>query len=297
MSRRYVYVDLDEGKKAIVAGEDGLPMFEEESGVGEDGATLYTQKTADAFHLIDKVHAMGKDLDNYKSKLRNAKAVVTPLFEKGIIKEDEFFSGVKDPFEKWLADADSSIEKAKNFDSIKTKDIDEIKRQLGESTREKIESIQKDFSSKEEKYQMELMEAEDQIRKLMINDKFSSSDFIKKNCADIPIDIIINSFSNKFKVEKDEDGRRITVGYKTDGKPIYSEIKTGDLADFDEAVGKMIKEDKNSGFYLKGIVGAGTGGGGGRSTQNSVKAEIAKLQKEGRYAEASALMRQLKEKV
>lgn len=297
MSRQYVYVELGEGQKAIATGEDGLPMFEEEAGKDEAGNPTYVQKTADVFHLLDKVPALSKDLDAYKTKLKTVKQTFSPLIEKGIVKEEDIFSGNKEPFSKWFEDATLSIEKAKNFDSIKTKDIDEIKKQLDKATKEKIESIQTEAKNIEEKYKKDLFDADDQIRKLMISDKFASSEFIRKNCSNVPVDIVTSSFANRFKVEKDENGNRVTVGYLPDGKPIYSAVKLGEIADFNEAIGIMIKEDKNSGFYLDGVAGVGTGGGSGRSSQNNIAEQIKKLRADGKYAEASALMRQQKQEM
>jgi len=294
MAKQFVYVDLGEGKKAIQAGEDGLPMFEEETGKDEEGNPVYVQKTADVFHLLEKVPSLSKDLDAYKTKLRNAKTVVSPLIDKGILKEEDLFGGNKDSFDGWFSEANGSIEKVKSFDSIKMKDIDEMKKQLDKSTKERIESVQKEFISKEEKYKNDLTDAESTIRKLMISDKFTASDFLKKNCDHVPADVIFANFGNRFKVEKDEDGNRRTVGYTPEGKPVYSITKTGDIADFEEAVSIMIREDKNAGFYLKGISGSGTGGGPGRANMNSMKDRIAQLEAAGDFVEANAIKRHLK---
>ena len=296
MSKQYAYVDLGEGKKAILAEEVNgqyLPVYEEEIKEGEELKVV--QKTADVFHLLEKVPAQARDIESAKNKLKNAKNIVSPLIEKGIIKEEDFYAGNKEVFEKWFDEASTSIEKAKTFDSSKTKDIEEIKKQLDKSTKEKLEAFQRDATEKESKYKNDLLDAENQIRKLMISDKFASSDFIKKNCDGVPVDVIAGNFSHRFKVEKDQDtGERITVGYKLDGNPIFSLQKVGDIADFDEAIGEMIKEDKNAGFYLSGLSASGTGNGRGRAFVNSLEEEIKKLSAAGDWAGVSRLKREQK---
>jgi hypothetical protein len=101
---------------------------------------------------------------------------------------------------------------------------------------------------------------------LLIGGSFSRSKLIgdKPGQLSIPADMAQAAFGSHFTVE----GNKIVAKYK-DGNPVYSKVKAGELADFDEALGLLVEAYPNKNSILRGSGGNGSGGGGSKGAGGS----------------------------
>lgn len=282
MEREFVYIELEDGSKAIKADKEGYPTFTE--AIDKDGVLEKVERGADVFHLLDKVPELSTDLKTYKEQVRSMKELTSVVKQKGILSDDDFSSGkANEKLNEWITSAVTAQEKVKNFndeDMEKVKKIDEMKSQLEKARDEKLKE-QKDF------YETQLNDKESivqrqtsKINSLMIDDKFSQSKFIKENCSHIPVSVITNTFSKKFKL-KEDDGNYSVIGYQADGNEIASRTRALEYASFDEALEVMMKEHPDKDYFFGGTIGNGSGNGAGRGSAYSIDAEIEKARKAG----------------
>lgn len=103
----------------------------------------------------------------------------------------------------------------------------------------------------------EKLEAE--LRSEKIGGSFARSKVIAEKLA-IPVDMVEARFGSAFRIE---DGK--VVAYGTDGNKLFSRVRPGDAADFDEALELLIEQYPNRDHILKssGANGGGAQGGGG----------------------------------
>jgi hypothetical protein len=85
---------------------------------------------------------------------------------------------------------------------------------------------------------------------------FANSKFVAEKCS-IPADVMRAQFSDSFRVE---DGK--VVAYDGSGNRIYSRVRPGEIADFDEALETIVGGYAYKDKILKpaGAPGAGAGG-------------------------------------
>jgi len=100
-------------------------------------------------------------------------------------------------------------------------------------------------------------EANSALENALIGGAFKGSKFIADKVA-IPPHLLQNTFGKQFKVE---DGK--VVPYGTDGQKIFSRIKPGEVAEFDEALDIIVSADPYKDHILKGT---GNGGGGAKGS-------------------------------
>ena len=290
MEREFVYIDAE--KTAIKTNEDGYPMYVEKE--EKDGREIINERSADVFHLLDKVHTLGGDIVKVKEKAKSLKNIASVFTEKGILSEEDLAS--KDVISQWIGESLDARKKVSEFndkDFDKIKNFEEMKKQLEASRDEKLNEQKSAYDSQIGQLSETIESYKNKIHKLMITDKFSSSKFIKENCPDIPVNVIANTFAGKFKLEED-DGDWQVVGYKASGSPIYSPVRAGNVASFDEALEQMIKEDPNKDFFLKGISGSGTGNGAGSKSHTTIQSAIDEAEKRGDVTTVIHLKREQK---
>lgn len=141
--------------------------------------------------------------------------------------------------------AEAAEKVLKDFDGVdieKIKNVDEIKNQL-KAAADTNKTLQ------------------DKINSQFLENAFNASDFIKDKIA-IPGRILRAAIANHFSVENER-----IVARDDNGQPIYSTTKMGELADFDEALEKIINSMPEKASILKGANQSGTGnnGAGGES--------------------------------
>lgn len=86
-----------------------------------------------------------------------------------------------------------------------------------------------------------------------IGGAFGRSKYVSEKLA-VPADMVQATFGKAFKVEGDQ-----TVAYDHTGNKIYSRVRPGELADFDESLEILVGAYPNKDHILKGTVAAGGG--------------------------------------
>lgn len=163
------------------------------------------------------------------------------------------FSGIDDP-----AAALKAMQFAASMEGKKVMDDDGIQKLIGAA----IKPIQEKLAATE----AALQEKDGHIYKLEVSNRFQSSQFVKDK-VNVPPDMLEATFGKQFKV----DGGKM-VATDAAGNVIYSKIKAGEPAGFDEAIQTMIDSHpmKDTIYRASGASGAGSqsssGGGGQQKT-------------------------------
>lgn len=156
--------------------------------------------------------------------------------------------------------ARDAVDKLTKIDQKKLIDAGEV---------EKVrEEIGKSFSEKITALETENKTLKTDKNGLIVAHQFSSSKFISEKVA-VPLPMFKNTFAKNFTV--DENGN--TVPTYDNGNKVYSKKKSGELADFDEAIEILVSESGFSDSILKGggHSGSGNGGGGGNGGGDGVR--------------------------
>ena len=137
-------------------------------------------------------------------------------------------------------------------------DAGEIERVKGE--------ISKGYQAQLDELGTKATKFEQQLYEEKIGGSFSRSKLIADKLA-IPADLVQARFGQAFKIE---DGK--TVAYDQHGNKIYSRVRPGEIADFDEALEALVEQYPHRDSILKssGQSGSGAlpgaGGNGGKKT-------------------------------
>lgn len=183
------------------------------------------------------------------------------------------FDGITDP-----AAALKAMETVKNLEEgqlVTAGKVEEIKKAAKEAAEKQVEAATKGLNEKI----TGLTTERDSIRLDYFNEKvggaFARSKFINDKTTVAP-DMLQSMFGSRFKIE---NGKIVAVG--ADGQPLYSRVKNGDLAEFEEAIEIIVGEYPHRDRVLKGTGGGsgseGGGGGGGGNGKTMPRAEFEKL--------------------
>jgi hypothetical protein len=165
-----------------------------------------------------------------------------------------------------IEDADAArkaLETVKNLDTKKLIDAGEVEKVKAEAKLafdEQVKAI-------EEKYKpvvKERNELKAEIVAEKVGNAFSRSKYIADSLA-VPVDMVQATFGRNFKLE---DGN--VIGYGKDGKQIFSRVKPGEVADFDEALEILVDAYPFKDNILKGSGASGGGAGGGANGKGNV---------------------------
>ena len=151
--------------------------------------------------------------------------------------------------------AQKALDIVKNLDDKKLIDAGEVERVIGEKT-------------KEFKTQLETARAETETLRLQyntekVNSAFTGSDYIKEKLA-VPSDMAQATFGKHFVFKEG-----VMTPVDAAGNVIYSDSSPGDVATFDEAMGKIVTTYAHRNSILKGTGHSGAdtkppGGGNGK---------------------------------
>ncbi len=205
-----------------VVVQDGKPVY-----VHDDGKEIAFDAPASAA----KITELNNEARTHRLRAEKAESTL------------KNFDGIENP-----ADALKALETLKNLDQKKLVDA-------GEVEKVKFEAIK----AVEEKYAPITKERDmfrDQLYSELVGGNFARSKFIAEKLA-IPADLVQSKFENAFKVE---DGK--VVGYGDDGKQIFSRLRPGEVADFDEAIESLVNGYPHKDSILKGTGAKGSGAGG-----------------------------------
>lgn len=183
------------------------------------------------------------------------------------------FEGIEDG-----AAAKKALELVANLDAKKLVDAGEIEKVKGE--------ISKVYQSQLDEANTKLSTFEKQLYEEKIGGAFSRSKLIADKLA-IPADLVQARFGNAFKIE---DGK--TVAYDHHGNKIYSRVRPGEIADFDEALESLVDQYPHRDSILKssGQSGSGaTGGSGGQSGKKTLsRSQFEALDPAAKHAHATS---------
>jgi len=155
------------------------------------------------------------------------------------------FSGIEDP-----AAALRAMQFAASMEGKKVMDDEGIQKIVAAA----LKPIQEKLIATE----TTLQEKDGHIYKLEVSNRFQSSQFVKEKLI-IPPDMLEATFGKNFKI----DGGKV-VATDASGNPIYSKIKAGEPAGFDEAIQTLVDSHP-----MKDTIYRASGAGGGGSQQSN----------------------------
>lgn len=251
---------LDEAGHVVV--QDGKPVY-----VHDDGKEI----AFDAPGTVATISRLNGEAKGHREAKERAETAL------------KAFEGITDP-----AAALKAVETVKNLDLKKLVDagkVEEIKAEAQKAFDERLKAL--------EEANKPIIAERDTLRGALHAEKlgnaFSRSKFIADQIA-VPVDMVQAAFGSGFKVE---DGA--IVGYQG-GNKIFSRIKPGDVAGFDEALEIMVDAYPFKDNILKssGASGGGAGGGnkGGSKTMNRAQFDQISISDPAR---ASAFMAEVRE--
>ena len=163
------------------------------------------------------------------------------------------FEGITDP-----QAALKALNTVKNLDDKRLVDAGDVEKVKAEA----IKSVRAEFEP--------IVAERDKLKSELYGEKiggaFARSKFIAEKLA-IPADIAQAAFGARFKVEEGK-----TVATDANGQPIFSRVRHGEPADFEEALEIMVDAYPNKASILKGSGASGGGasgspaGAGGKKT-------------------------------
>jgi hypothetical protein len=189
---------------------------------------------------------------------------------------------------KWKADAEKALTTVKNLKDKELVDagkIEQIKSETIAAKDTEIAQIKTEFTTALVAKDEALLVAGRQIRDLTIGSQFRTHPYFIGTAQQPPKtfllpDIAESRFGSHFKLEAGKNGASAVVGYDAKGNQIYSRKRPGELADFDEAIVRIIDEYPQKDEIMRGGKG-GSGGEGGGAPPNrkiGIDAEIARLE-------------------
>lgn len=169
------------------------------------------------------------------------------------------YSGIDDP-----AAALKAMQFAQSMEGKKVMDDEGIQKLIQAA----LKPVQEKLSVTE----TALQEKDGHIYKLEVSNRFQSSQFVKEKLL-IPPDMLEATFGKHFKI----DGGKV-IASDAAGNPIYSKIKAGEPAGFDEAIQALVDSHP-----MKDTLYRATGAGGGGSQQSNGQGAAAKTIKRSAY--------------
>lgn len=227
---------LDEAGHVVV--KDGNPVY-----VHDDGKEL----PLDAKATLATISRLNGEAKSHREAKEAAEEKL-----KG-------FAGIQDP-----AAAIKALEVVSNLDMKKLIDagqVEKVKEEAAKAFDAKLKSIEDGFKP--------ILAERDALKQSLVNEKiggsFARSPFIKDKVS-IPPELVQAYFGHSFKLEGDK-----VVAYDKEGKQIFSRLKPGNVAEFDEALEIQIDNSPFRDNILKGSGAHGSGAGGGSGGGNGKK--------------------------
>lgn len=173
------------------------------------------------------------------------------------------FSGIDDPDL-----ARKALDTVKNLDMKKLVDAGEV---------DKVKSeVARVYETQIAELKAELKGMNDQLFNERLGSAFANSKVVREKLT-LPSDIVKATFGNQFGVK---DGR--VYGTDRTGNILYSAVRPGEVADFDEALMMIVNQYEHRDQILKGSGASGSGanglqGGGSGGKKTITRAEFDKL--------------------
>ena len=223
-----------------------LKLDEQGHVVVVDGKPVYTHDDGkdipfDASQALSKISALNGESKSHRERAERA---------EGLLKQ---FDGLEAEAARKAIDTVSKLDQKALVDAGK---VDEVRNEITKVYESKLTDAKK---------QSEKLESE--LRREKIGGSFARSKVIAEKLA-IPVDMVEARFGAAFSLE---DGK--VVAHGADGNRLFSRVRPGEPADFDEALELLIEQYPHRDHILKasGATGGGaTGGGGGQGGQKSI---------------------------
>jgi hypothetical protein len=255
-----------EDDKVVV--NNGMPVYVDDEGKDVE---------VDANRLFSKVNELNAENKTHREKYDGVRPVL------------DLFDGIEDVTE-WKTTADAALETVKKLDDKKLIDagkVDEVTAAMKIAHEEDKRKQQTSWEKKDEAYQKELRKKDSKIYELMVTAEFGRSPFFTGENPKTNLDPEIAEayFSKYFKVEENDQGKLHVVGYRDNGKVIYSNKVPGDIAPFTEALEIIIDDHPKKNAILDiGKSGSGSKGGGGGGGGGGEGNDLALLQEQYKTA-------------
>jgi hypothetical protein len=259
-------VSDDEHKTPVFA--DGKPVY-----IDPDGKEI----ALDPVSMYQKIIDLGKENKTHR--------------EAGDTLKESFkiFDDIDDLGE-WKTKADEAISTVENFnekDWLKADKVDKLKADMKDAYDEQVGGVKKSFVAKENDYKATIGKKDNQIRTLMVSNKFATSPFFSgtEPKTNLPPEIAETYFGKYFKVEEEKKTAKLKlIAYNDSGDQILSRENPGEIAGFNEAMSFIFDSYSGKDKLLRGGKPGSGGGGGQGGTGSAGDDELEKLQKQ--YAEA-----------
>lgn len=199
--------------------KDGMPVY-----VHDDG----TEAAFDASSAVVTIKARNAEA---KTNRERYEAAETKL---------KSYEGIDDPDA-----ARKALSTVQNLDHKKLVDAGEVERLKAE--------INKTWQDRLDAEVKKAAGLETQLHNEIVGGSFARSKYIADKLA-IPPDMVQASFGARFKVEEGK-----LKAYDADGNPIYSKVKAGNPADFDEAMEILVDQYPHKANILRAVNGSGSG--------------------------------------
>ncbi|MFK3794729.1 DUF6651 domain-containing protein [Pseudomonas sp. NPDC088444] len=233
---------VDDQGHAVV--QDGKPVY-----VHDDGKEV----PFDAVGTVNTITRLNGEAKSHRERAETAEGKL------------KLFDGIEDG-----EAARKALETIKNIDEgklIAAGKVEEIKLAAQKAAQDQVAAASKAHAEELTKAQQGVAERDQTIHNLLIGGSFKGSKLISEKFA-IPADMVESHFGKAFKVEEGK-----VVAYGDDGNKIFSRVRAGELADFDEALEVLVERYPHKDYILKS--GGGNGGGapnsnGGKSGKKSI---------------------------
>ena len=211
-----------------VVVQEGKPVY-----VHEDGKEV----AFDASGTVSTITRLNAEAKSHRERAESA--------EKSL----KGFDGIADP-----AAARNALDVVSKLDQKKLVDAGEIDTVRNE--------ISKAFQTQLDEANGKAQTYEQQLYAEKIGGSFARSKYIADKLA-VPVDMVQATFGQNLKIEEGK-----VVAYDTQGQKIFSRVRPGELADFDEAIETLVSQYPHRDHILKSSDANGGGaqnGGAGNS--------------------------------
>ena len=224
--------------------QDGMPVY-----VHEDGKEIPFDAPR-AFDTIKKLN------DENKQRREAEEAAAAKL---------KAFGEMTPEAAKKALDTLKALDQKKLVDAG---EVEKVKAEAVEAFKKQMEETKQSYEQKISQTTDEIKHRDDQIFKLMVSNRFSTSKAVAEKLS-VPPDMVEAMFGRNFKIEEGK-----VVGY-INGKKVYSRKNAGEYAEFDEALETMIESYPQKDMILRGS--GASGSGSGASGQVKMTPDIMKL--------------------
>lgn len=234
-----------------VVVQDGRPVY-----VHDDGREV----PFDAAATVATISRLNSEAKTHREAKEAAEARLKP------------FEGIED-----AEAARKALETIKNVDEgklVAAGKVEEIKAAAAKAAEDRVAAQSKVHADELAKLRKEHDQLMSQYHGEKIGGAFNGSKFISEKAA-IPADLMQARFGSAFKVE---DGK--LIGYDGAGNKIFSRVKPGEVAEFDEAIEMLVDQYPYKDNILRGNSNGGggaRGGGAGGGAKTISRAEFEKL--------------------